>query len=292
MDDKSRRPEFLSDVKDEFCLIQDGVVASMTEKEIAIHSQSIRIPKTIILLCSTLMLLAGCSPRIYRFDVSPLTVGPNDTVNLNWVVKGAPVLLVHDVNYPASGTAGLADITLVVIQNGNTFSYTLHAADTLKLKLAARGSLKILKKQDNITDDRLRYFALVAKKGKTEMDSVKQVAVRPDDASDEIGYRPFVRGDSLVAEGINNPERWGSNFEARTVADGSSRVLDVYHCAIHTVLTPGDPPDRVFTGTPVQGYWQFRALMTDDEKHKLKPIPKMFKILITIKRNAHVPAKH
>jgi len=148
MGDKSKKLESFSDVKETFLLIPDFVgQLLMTKKHTLFHANSIRTGKTLMLLCGVLLLLSGCNPRIYKFEVSPLTIGPNDTVNLNWVVKGDPVLLIHDVNYPASGTAGLAAITLVDIQNGKTLSYTLHAADTLKLQLATRGSLRIAKKK-------------------------------------------------------------------------------------------------------------------------------------------------
>lgn len=229
------------------------------------------------------LLAYGCKPVIYSFSVKPLTAGAKDTLHLQWKVKGKATLLIHDLDYPGSGTGRLADLILLVSLHGNTRAYTLRGDDTLKISLPGEDSLVIYKKPDNIQDDRLRYFVLVAQKKTTESDSVRQVAIRPDSASDEIGFRTVIRGDSLVAEGINNPLRWGNSFTILTVLNRGNRLIDVTHSGITEPLRPGDQSDSAFKNTPVEGAWQFRSLLTQEEKNDHRLVPYLIKISITLK---------
>ncbi len=58
---------------------------------------------------------AGCQPRIYRFTVAPLTIGPDDSIRTSWDVRGAATLLIHDRKMPgADSTTFLRELTLVV----------------------------------------------------------------------------------------------------------------------------------------------------------------------------------
>src|SRR3979411_371465 len=59
----------------------------------------------------------SCQPKIYDFQAIPLTIGANDSILLNWKVKGEPKLIVHDQKLTGrdSGIV-LREFTLVVQQ--------------------------------------------------------------------------------------------------------------------------------------------------------------------------------
>lgn len=105
----------------------------------------------------------------------------------------------------------------------------------------------------------------------------------PDSASDQIGFRIKVVGDSLVAEGPNNPLRWGKFFQIVTASNPSDREILVSHAGIWAVLHPGDAPSAAFNGTPVQGFWSLQSAETAGEKQNPALIPHGFIINITIK---------
>ncbi len=231
------------------------------------------------------LLLAACHPRIYQFSVDPKSIGPNDPVRVSWQVKGKATLLIHDINYPGSGNVKLQPLTLQITQDGKVNSFMLYPDSTLKILLAGEDSLRVDKKPDSNTDDRLRYITLVVTRNGQDSSRVIQVAVRPDAAKDEIAFRTIIRGDSIVAMGINNPVRWGDAFNIQTVSDVSNRVMDIVHSNISQQLRPGDPPDNSFNGTPVRGNWVFRSLMTAEEKNDHRLVPNFLKLSITIKHH-------
>ena len=244
-----------------------------------------KILKTLSWLACILLSLTACHPRIYQFNVSPKTIGVNDVVKVNWKVKGTATLTIRDINYPGSGAARLADVTLLITRHGQINNYTLHADSTIKIPLAAEDSLVLRKKTDNIIDDRLRYITLVVSCHGQDSSRIVQVAVRPDSAADAIAFAPVLKGDSLVAAGINNPARWGDSVRVISVADPGSRPLDVVHSGIVRPLRPGAAPDAGFKGTPVKGNWVFRCLATSQEKSDPALIPHFIKLNITIKLN-------
>lgn len=60
-------------------------------------------------------MLLSCQPKIYEFQATPLTVGANDSILLNWKVKGEPKLIVHDQKLTgADSGVVLREFTLVV----------------------------------------------------------------------------------------------------------------------------------------------------------------------------------
>jgi hypothetical protein len=130
--------------------------------------------------------------------------------------------------------------------------------------------------------DILRYIALVVALRGKETDSVVQVEVRVDSATDQIAFAPVIVGDSLVASGINDTVRWGGRFSILTVAAGSTRSLTVTHAGVTRVLTPGEQPDTAFRGSPIGGAWAINSALSDEkEDHNL--IPRFLRIIITIK---------
>jgi hypothetical protein len=236
------------------------------------------------------MFLAGCQPRIYSFTVDPPAIGNNDPVRVSWKVAGKPTLLIHDIDYPGSGGGGLGSggglspITLVIKRHGKEDLFTLTAADTIRLPLGSESdSLEIRKKPDGHTDDRLRYFRLVAVRGKRESPRTIEVPVRPDTAGDQVGFPAVLHEDTLIAAGIYGANRWGGDYSILTVADTGNRVIEVTHANISRVLHRGDPPDDSLKGTPVSGYWILRTLLTPEDKANRGQIPKALNILIVLK---------
>ena len=236
-----------------------------------------------------LLLLLGtvaCHPRIYRFTTGQApTIGPGDSLQLSWDVKGQAALQIRDYNYPGSGTGPLPDLTLLITQHGATREYTLHNDSAVILSLASEDSLVVRKKPDGNVNDILRYFKLVATKYNKDSTRVIQVAVRPDSVGDEVGFPTQLHGDTLVAVGPDNARRWGNNFYVLSVLPDTGRVLEVVHAGITRELHPGDPPDHHFTGTPITGDWTIRSLLTTAERNHQKPIATGLIVHFILKHN-------
>lgn len=231
-----------------------------------------------------LLLLISCHPRIYEFNVDPRSIGPNDSVRVNWKVKGTAALLIHNYNYPGTIPFKLPGQTLLITQHGTTTPFLLPADSTLQIPLAASEDfLTLRKKPDSNAEDMLRYITLVVTRNGQEINSVKQIEIRTDSATDEIGFRVALRADSLVAAGTNNPIRWGDSFYILSVVNPTNRTLVVTHSGITRQLRPGSSPDESFKGTPVKGDWSFTTPMTAEETSDHRHIPGFLKIVITIK---------
>jgi hypothetical protein len=242
------------------------------------------ISKTLTLvIVATCLTVVACTPRIYSFAVEPRTMGQHDTVYVRWAARGKVFLKVQDYNYPGTGSAALPDVTLVFTRDGVTTPIVLRPNSGIQLALPARDSLTIQKQPDANAADILRYIALVATLRGKETDSVVQVEVRVDSATDQIAFTPSLVGDSLVASGINDTVRWGGVFSLLTVAAGSARSLTVSHGGVTEVLTPGQQPDTAFRGSPIAGAWSINSALTQDEKDDHSVIPRFLRITITIK---------
>ena len=66
-----------------------------------------------------ILLLCSCGPRIFDFNLRPLTITRNDSVLVSWHVRGKPVLIVHDKQLSNSSTDTLfyKEFTLVVTKD-------------------------------------------------------------------------------------------------------------------------------------------------------------------------------
>lgn len=234
-------------------------------------------------LCITLVGLTACRPVIYTFTAAPKTIGPNDPIQLNWEAKGTTTLKINDINYPGTGSSKPPAATLTITRHGEITTFRLLPDSFLLIPLDSKGSLTLKARSDDPAHDILRYLTLVASLHNKEVSSVVQIAIRPDSASDEIGFRVTLHGDTLIASGINNAVRWGNEFEILSITDGSHRTIQVQHANISRELRPDGPPDKGFEGTPVQGEWIFQSLMTPEEKKDHRLIPTFIKIVITIK---------
>ena len=238
---------------------------------------------TLVIIAAACLAVVACTPRIYSFAVDPRTMGQNDTVHVRWAARGKVFLKVQDYNYPGAGSAALPDVTLLFTRDGVATPIVLHAGGGIQLALPARDSLLILKQPDANAAEMLRYLALVATLRGKETDSVVQVEVRADAATDQIAFAPSLVGDSLVASGINDTVRWGGVFSILSVAAGSTRSLTVTHAGVTRVLTPGEQADTTFRGSPIGGYWSINSPLTADEKDDHSLVPRFLRVTITIK---------
>lgn len=240
------------------------------------------LTRTLVIAAACLAVVA-CTPRIYSFAVGPRTIGQNDTLQIRWAARGHVFLKLQDYNYPGTGSARLPNVTLLFTRGATATPIILQTDSGIQLALPARDSLTIQKKPDSNAADILRYIALVATLRGKEIDSVVQVEVRMDSATDHIAFAPVLVGDSLVAAGINDTVRWGSVFSILTIAAGSNRSLTVTHAGITRVLDPAERPDTAFRESPIQGEWSINSPLTPDEKDDHSLIPRFLRITITIK---------
>ncbi|MEO5892735.1 MAG: hypothetical protein ABIQ31_20975 [Ferruginibacter sp.] len=196
-----------------------------------------------LLLLSSTLYVPSCKPVIHSFKVTThdtVTVRrmtADDTLKVNWDVKGKPTLLVHEAELPDSG------------------------GKVLEMKL-------------------------VVQKGKKEVNQVVQIEVLPASSTTSITFSTRLSGDTLIAEGDKNPGVWGDRFEISTVSNASARHLEVSHFNRTGSPDKDGAPSNNFAGTPVEGKWVFKSLLTPAEKadHSLLPERLQINAVIIYKR--------
>jgi hypothetical protein len=62
------------------------------------------------------------------------------------------------------------------------------------------------------------------------------------------------------------------------VSSASERQIIVNHSNIKVELDKEGTPNNGLEGTPVEGFWEFRSLLTDTEKNDLSNAPEKLKI--------------
>jgi hypothetical protein len=192
---------------------------------------------------SIVFCLGSCKPVIKSFKVTThdttqvRRMTADDTLLVNWNVKGKPALLVHETESIDSGT-------------------------------------------------RILEMKLVVEKGGKEINRVVQVEVLPKTSTTSITFATELRGDTLVAEDDKNPGVWGDRFEISSVSNASNRLLTVTHASRTASLDKTGTPSNAFAGTPVEGRWVFKSLLTPAEKadHSLLPERLQINSTITYKR--------
>jgi hypothetical protein len=195
-----------------------------------------------LLLFTTLLFCScSCKPVINSFKVTThdttqvrrMTI--DDTLKVNWDVKGKPTLLIHEAELPDSGG-------------------------------------KIIE------------MKLVVEKGGKEANRVVQVEVLPNNSSTTITFLTKLspNGDTLIAEDVKNPGVWGDRFEVFTVSNVSGRPLLVSHAGRNASLDVAGTPSNAFSGTPIEGKWIFRSVLTAAEKADHSSLPDRLTINTTI----------
>jgi len=162
---------------------------------------------------------------------------------------------------------------------------TKTAADSLIIKWDVSGDATLLYREKPVPGDsasKYLEFTLVVQKGGKEVNRFIQVKVLPDESTDEIVFPTNLSGDTLVAAGEKNILRWGNMFQILSVASASGRKLTVKHSDKTVELDKDGSPSSGLEGTPVEGYWEFRSLLTDTEKNDLSNAPEKLKIKTTI----------
>jgi hypothetical protein len=199
-------------------------------------------------------------------------------------MEGQGARLPADPRYPISRHGGrIARRRLLVTLDGKQATYALQAADTVWIPLPGEeDSLVITNQKNSSPESRLRYLTLVSSAQGNEAPETVQVEIRENSDSDVIAFTAKPQGDSLIAAGENNPQRWGENFAINTVSAGSNRTLVVSHAGITRVLQKGESPNTAFKGTPVSGAWSISSPMTTEEKSGTQRPPPFLKITITI----------
>ncbi|MDB5060933.1 MAG: hypothetical protein JWP67_776 [Mucilaginibacter sp.] len=205
-------------------------------KQFSLSLRKWRIQTRACLIIVLAAMLLSCQPKIYEFQAIPLTIGANDSILLNWKVKGEPKLIVHDQ----------------------------------KLTGADSGVV-------------LREFTLVVQKKDKEIARKIQVRILPDEVKTQIVFKTKLNGDTLVAAGINSIERWGDAFVIKNISSTSERLIRVAHENRSTTLLPGARNDTALEGTTVKGHWEFRSLLTANEKANHSLAPDRLSIQITVK---------
>jgi len=57
------------------------------------------------------LLFTACKPAIYEFKVTPLVIGPDDSIRMNWKIRGTPTISVHDQHPGADTTYRVVTLT-------------------------------------------------------------------------------------------------------------------------------------------------------------------------------------
>jgi len=164
---------------------------------------------------------------------------------------------------------------------------TVTSKDSVQLHWKVRGTPTLLYFEDPVTDSLLPHylhFNLVVNKGGKELARPLTVIVLPKKSGNIILFNTVLHGDTLIAKGTKNPERWGTNFEIMSVATGCKRKLTVTHAGITVDVDEDGTFSNLFAATPVEGDWEFRSMMTDAEKMDHTIAPGALRIQINIQR--------
>ena len=155
---------------------------------------------------------------------------------------------------------------------------TITMDDSLIFTWDACGKPKLLFHEKPATDSagimpidssvRILEFTLAAKR---EQSQTIQVVMLPKVISDFITFQSTRNGDTIIARGEKNKKRWGNLFEILTVKSDSGVSLNVKHEGIMAELDAKGTTSMAYKGTPVEGYWELRHILTASEKLNLIP---------------------
>ena len=236
--------------------------------------------------------LASCHPviRSYRFGPAQ-TIAPEETVYFTWKVKGTAKLSIDDRAYDPAAKP-LRPVRLHIQTVTTDTNCLLTPGQPVYIPVSAEDSVRVTKIHDPVSDARIRTFALTVTKGSADSSHHTEIIILPDSSKGQITLRRNeVRGDTLIASGINDTARW-HGFVILSVLDGSDRPLEIIHNHIRVLLKPGEPADQHFRGTAAEGLWEFRGLKTEDEKSNPASIARLFRIIIYVKHEEHGNTGH
>lgn len=192
-----------------------------------------------IFLISVICCTCTCKPVINSFRVTThdsieaRRITTDDTLKVNWDIKGKPTLLIHEKSSNDSLVKTL-EVIMVVEKGGKVISRPV------------------------------------------------QVEILPKNSVTSITLSTKLSGDTLVAIDEKNPGVWGDRFEILTVSNASGRPLIVWHANKSAVLSKNEATSSAFAGTPVEGRWELRSLLTATEKMDHSTLPERLQINATI----------
>jgi hypothetical protein len=188
-------------------------------------------------------IFSSCGPSINSFVIQPLSISNEDSVRINWDVRGTPTLLVRE--------RPVLDDSEHVVTGALTPRYV--------------------------------DYQLVVERGGKEVHQTIQVVVYPAFFTNEIIMEVIDRiGDTIIAKGIKDPLRWGRLFEVVSVSTGSMRELQISHSGKVAIVDNNGTTSLELKGTPIEGEWEIKTVLNEEEKRDEALIPSDLKIIAVI----------
>ena len=160
---------------------------------------------------------------------------------------------------------------------------TISSDDSIKINWEVNGEPTLLVHQKQIPGDSLSKYlelTLVVQKGSKEVKQFVQVTVLPNEGTNEIIFSTTLIGDTLIAAGEKNLERWGNLFQILNVSNGSDRQLLVKHGGKSVELNDSINTSNALQGTPIEGFWELRTLLNEEEKNDNSLAPEVLKLRV------------
>jgi hypothetical protein len=178
------------------------------------------------------------------------------------------------------------------IQSFSVAPLSITAADSVRIAWVARGEATLLTHTDtaNLDDpdnplfESREYTLVVRRKGK-EIKRTALVNVLPVLSADNIVFPCERRGDTLVAYGEKNIERWGKRFIIQELSSACNRDLLVVHENKTALLTKDGNSSNLLQGVCNSGNWEIKTPLTAAEKQDSSLIPSTLRLRSTIKYN-------
>ncbi|HEY5749482.1 MAG TPA: hypothetical protein VIU12_25615 [Chryseolinea sp.] len=157
---------------------------------------------------------------------------------------------------------------------------TIAADDSLEVYWKVRGKPTLLFHEridsSGLEVEKFVELTLLVKKGKKEpARRLIMVQVLPQESSNTIVFdeATFTK-DSIIFKGIKSPSRWGNFFLLKSVKSTMGRPWTVYHEGKKIELSSDSIPSFGLQGLNLAGPWEFRSLLTPEEKsdHQKAPV--------------------
>lgn len=149
---------------------------------------------------------------------------------------------------------------------------TITSDDSLEIDWKVRGKPTLLFHElidsSGLEPEKFVELTLLVKKGKKEpARRLIIVQVLPPESSNTIVFDEAIfTKDSIIFKGIKSPSRWGNFFLIKTVKSTMGRPWTVYHEGKKIELTRDSIPSSGLQGLNLAGPWEFRSLLTPEEK--------------------------
>ena len=157
---------------------------------------------------------------------------------------------------------------------------TIGANDSLEVHWKVRGKPTLLYHEvidsSGLDVEKFVQLTLLVKKGKKEPAlGLIFVQVLPQETSNLIVFdEPIFTNDSIIFKGVKSPSRWGNFFLIKSVRSTMGRPWTVFHGGKKIELSRDSIPFSGLEGFNIAGPWEFRSLLTPEEKsdHRKAPV--------------------